>query len=97
VRFPGGETLGEAQRRVVAVLEELAGRHPRGAVALVTHGDVIKLAVAHYAGVHIDLYQRIEAGPGSISAVALRDGAPLVLRVNDTGTLEDLVPRTGSR
>jgi probable phosphoglycerate mutase len=97
VRFPGGETLAEAQRRVVAVLEDLAGRHPRGAVALVTHGDVIKLAVAHYAGIHIDLYQRIEAGPGSIAAVALRDGIPVVLRVNDTGTLDDLVPRTGSR
>jgi probable phosphoglycerate mutase len=59
---------------------------------VVTHGDVIRLALAHFAGVHLDLYQRFEAGPGSISAVSFHEGGTTVLRVNDTGTLEDLAP-----
>jgi probable phosphoglycerate mutase len=92
VRFPDGETLGEAQLRTVRTLEEIAERHPRGSVAVITHGDVIRLALAHYAGVHLDLYQRLEAGPGSVSAVALREGMAAVLRLNDMGTLEDLAP-----
>ena len=91
--FPGGESLAAAQHRTVAALEEVAGRHPGGAVAVVSHGDPIRLALAHYAGLHLDLFRRLEAAPGSVSAVAVGRGAPRVLRVNDTGALDDLMPR----
>jgi len=99
VRFPGGETLTEVQRRCSAALDELAGRHRRGIVAVVSHADVIRLAVAHYAGVHIDLFQRIIVSPASITAIGLGDRIPRILRMNDTGTLTDLVgrPRPGGR
>ena len=93
VRFPGGETLAEVQRRVVGALEEIAEGRPRGLVVVVSHGDPIAMAIAHYAGVHIDLFQRLQVSPASVSAVALDDGPPKVLRVNDTGSLEDLRPR----
>jgi len=91
VRFPSGETLVEVQRRAVASLDALAGRHPRGTIAVVSHGDVVRLAVAQYAGVHIDLFQRIEIAPASVSAVAIGDDGPRILRVNDTGDLSGLV------
>lgn len=93
VRFPGGESLPEAQRRSVAALEEVAARHPRAAAAVVTHGDVIRLALAHFIGLHIDLFHRLEVVPASVSAVALSDGGPRVVRLNDTGDLAELVPR----
>jgi probable phosphomutase (TIGR03848 family) len=92
VRFPGGEALAEAQRRSVEALEQVAERHSRRPVAVVSHGDPIRLALAHFAGIHLDLFQRLEVHPGSVSAVALSDGVGRVLRVNDTGTLEDLAP-----
>ena len=92
VRFPGGETLAEAQRRSVDAVAEVAARHPRGTVAIVTHGDVISLVIAHFAGVHVDLFQRLEAAPASVSAISIGGGAPKVRRVNDTGTLHDLRP-----
>jgi probable phosphoglycerate mutase len=92
VRFPGGETLAEAQRRSVDAVTEVAERHPKGTVAIVTHGDVISLVIAHLAGVHVDLFQRIEVAPASVSAVAVGGGVPKVRRVNDTGSLEDLGP-----
>ncbi|MDQ4005142.1 MAG: MSMEG_4193 family putative phosphomutase [Actinomycetota bacterium] len=92
VRFPGGETLGEAQRRSVDAIIQIADRHDRGTVAVVTHGDVISLALAHFAGVHVDLFQRIQVAPASVSAVSIGPGGPMLHRVNDIGTLEDLGP-----
>lgn len=91
VRFPDGETLREVQARAVEALTELGRRHPRGAAAVVTHGDVVRLALAHFAGVHIDLFQRLEVFTASVTAVDLGEGGPRVLRVNDTGDLGDLV------
>jgi probable phosphomutase (TIGR03848 family) len=93
VQFPGGESLVAAQRRSVAALDAIALRKPRGVIAVVTHADVIRLALAHYAGVHIDLFQRLTVSPGSVSALVLGDRIPRILRVNDTGILEDLVGR----
>jgi probable phosphomutase (TIGR03848 family) len=93
VRFPGGETLGEVQHRVTDALAGMAERHPAGTVAAVTHAEAIRLALAHFAGVHLDLFQRLIVHPASVSAVALVDGAPRILRMNDTGTLTDLTPR----
>jgi probable phosphomutase (TIGR03848 family) len=92
VRFPDGETLSEAQRRIVDALETIVERHPRGLVAVVSHGDPIAMALAHYAGIHLDLFQRLQVSPGSISAVAVNDGLPRILVINDAGTLERLRP-----
>jgi probable phosphomutase (TIGR03848 family) len=92
VRFPGGESLEEVRERGVRAVDSIAARHPRSAVAAVSHGDVIRLVLAYHAGIHIDLFQRLVADRASVSAVALGEGAPRVLRMNDTGTLTDLVP-----
>jgi probable phosphomutase (TIGR03848 family) len=89
-RFPDGEAMLDVQRRMVAALEEVAAGHPRDVVAVVSHGDPIALALAHFMGLHIDLFQRINAAPGSVSAVVLSEASPLVVRLGDTGTLEDL-------
>ncbi len=93
IRFPEGETLGEVQARAVRTLTALAERAGPRMVAVVTHGDVVRLALAHFAGVHLDLYQRMEVAPASVSAVAVAGGPPRVLRLNDTGAIGDLSPR----
>jgi probable phosphomutase (TIGR03848 family) len=92
-RFPEGESLVEVQARTVKALEAIASRHPNEAVVVVSHGDPIRLALAHYAGTHLDHFQRLEVAPGSASAVAIGGHAPRVLLVNDTGDLSDLFPR----
>jgi probable phosphomutase (TIGR03848 family) len=94
-RFPDGESLAEVQARTVRALETIAGRHPRRPVVVVTHGDPIRLALAYVAGMHLDHFQRLEVAPGSISVVAVGDGGPRVLLVNDTGSLDPL--RTARR
>jgi probable phosphomutase (TIGR03848 family) len=90
VRFPGGETFRQAQMRAVDVLESLAGRHANERVAVVSHSDIIKLVVAHYLGMHLDFFQRIEISPASITAIWLGADRPTVARVNDTGHLSSL-------
>jgi probable phosphoglycerate mutase len=81
-RFPDGETLREVQTRAVDEIERLAEEHPKGAVCCVSHGDVIKLILAHYLGVHIDLFQRIVVAPASISVFALSERGPAILSLN---------------
>jgi probable phosphomutase (TIGR03848 family) len=98
VRFPGGQTLGEVRERGVRAVELIASRNPRKTIAAVSHGDVIRLILAHYAGIHIDLFHRLQVDPGSVSAVTLGDGPPRIVRLNETGTLSDLVvPRRQRR
>ena len=54
----------------------------------VSHADAIKLVLAYYLGVHIDLFQRISVSPASVSILYLAEkGAVRVLRVNDDGPL----------
>ena len=86
-RIPNGETMLEAQARIVSFMKEVRGRHPDGYVALVSHGDVIKSAVAYFMGVPLDLFMRIEIGLASVSVIAVADHGPWILRVNDMGDL----------
>jgi len=84
-RFPGGESFMEMQARMVTTLERLRSSHPGGAVACFSHADPIKAAVAHFLGTPLDLFQRIDIRPGSVTAVSLAEGrAPTVLMVNST-------------
>jgi probable phosphoglycerate mutase len=92
-RFPGGETLGEAQVRMVATLDALRAQHPKGVIAVVSHADIIKLAVAYYIGMHIDLFQRLEISPCSATALLFTRMGPRMLAYNDTGSLEHLRPK----
>ncbi|HEX9440817.1 MAG TPA: histidine phosphatase family protein, partial [Roseiflexaceae bacterium] len=89
----GGETLGEAQVRMVATLDALRAQHPKGIIAVVSHADIIKLAVAYYVGMHIDLFQRLEISPCSVTALAFTRMGPRLLVYNDTGSLEQLKPK----
>jgi probable phosphomutase (TIGR03848 family) len=81
-RFPEGETLRDVQSRAVDAVESLRARHPKKLVCCVSHADVIKLLAAHYLGLHIDLFQRIDIGPASVTVVAVSDVGPRVLALN---------------
>jgi probable phosphomutase (TIGR03848 family) len=87
VRFPGGEALREMQARIVAEIEDLRTQHPKQTIAVATHADVIKAAVAHYVGLHLDLFQRLVVGPASLTVLSLVDSIPRLVCLNDTGHL----------
>ena len=82
--FPDGESFASANARMVRALVEIAERHPRGRVAVVTHSDTIRMLLAHVAGAHLDLFQRMIADTASVSVVGVGAGAPRLLLANDT-------------
>lgn len=84
VQFPDGETMRGAQARAVDAIETLYKRHPRQTIAIVSHSDLIKMMVAHYLGVHLDLFQRIVISPASITILQLGSGMPFLQVINDT-------------
>jgi broad specificity phosphatase PhoE len=89
-RTPGGELIGEVQMRMVAALERLHREHPGGHIAVVSHGDPIKSALAYYAGIPLDLTLRIEVGLASVSVLALWDDGAQIRCINHTGDLPPL-------
>jgi probable phosphoglycerate mutase len=95
-RFPGGEGLAEMQARAVAAIDCLRIRHPKGVMAVFSHADVIKAVVAHYAGIHLDLFQRIVVDPASISWIHFTPYGPRLIRLNDTGLLAPPKPEPGA-
>jgi probable phosphomutase (TIGR03848 family) len=98
VEFPGGETMPEMQRRAATAVRRHDARIEAeyGAHAVwvaVSHGDPIKSVLADALGMHLDLFQRINVDPGSISIVRYTVSRPYVLAVNThAGDLSWLKP-----
>lgn len=94
VRFPNGETLVEVQQRVIVELEHLARLHtrppqedqqqpPEAVIAAVAHGDIIRLALAHYLNMTINDFHRLTIFPASLSLIRLQpEQRPLVIHIN---------------
>lgn len=88
--FPGGESMAAMQARAVAAVREhdaaIEAEHGPGAVfAVVTHGDIVKALLADALGMHLDLFQRIGAGPASVSVVRYGATRPDVVATNTDG------------
>lgn len=85
----GGEFMLQAQLRMVLALDVLRRAHADECVAVVSHGDLIRAAIAYYAGVPLDLFQRLEVSPASISTIDIDDSAVRLVSINDTAGLPD--------
>jgi probable phosphomutase (TIGR03848 family) len=89
VRFPGpdGESLPGVQERAVAAIRDWNTRlGPKAAYLVCSHGDVIKSILADSLGMHLDMFQRIQVDPCSVSVIRYTPLRPFVIRMNDTGT-----------
>lgn len=101
--FPGGESLGTMQARAVAAVRrhDAAVESTHGAAAVwvaVSHGDIIKSILADALGMHLDLFQRINVDPASVSIVRYTASRPYVLATNThAGDLAWLAPKPGRR
>jgi broad specificity phosphatase PhoE len=80
---PRGESMREAQRRTVDALNELHRTHRRGAVVVVSHGDVIRAALLFALGMPLDLHARIEIDLASISTIEFAEFGCRVRRLNE--------------
>jgi probable phosphomutase (TIGR03848 family) len=91
--FPGGESLATMQARSVAAIRRhdaaVEAEHGPGAVwVAVSHGDIIKSILADALGMHLDLFQRINVNPASVSIIRYGATRPDVVATNtDAGDL----------
>jgi broad specificity phosphatase PhoE len=88
--FPNGESLLEVQQRGIQVIEWVRNTYPQAIVTLVSHGDVIRTALAHYLGMPFNEYRRLDLDNGAISVLELFDGWIRVKALN-------FVPQVGNR
>jgi probable phosphoglycerate mutase len=87
-RFPGedGESILDMQHRAVSAIRDWNERLGNEAAYLIcSHGDVIKSIIADSVGMHIDMLQRIQVDPCSLTAIRYTPLRPFLLRMNDTG------------
>jgi probable phosphomutase (TIGR03848 family) len=96
--FPGGESMQAMQARAVAAVRRhdarIEAEHgPHAVWAAVSHGDIIKSVLADALGMHLDLFQRINVDPASVSIVRYTAARPFVLATNThAGDLSWLAP-----
>lgn len=93
-RFPNGESIAEMQARMVAALDGVIAAHPGEHVVVVSHADPIKAAIAHYTGMHLDLFQRVVVSPASVTVFEIGTFGAALVKANETGSLGELVPPT---
>lgn len=83
MRFPGGESFLETQYRICQEIETLRALHDQqDLIACVSHADPIKMAVAYYLGMPLDLFQRLSVAPASITALMIGDMGSRLLALN---------------
>ncbi|MBB5710413.1 histidine phosphatase family protein [Sphingomonas xinjiangensis] len=80
---PGGESMAAAQRRVIAFLQAIAERHAGESVAVVSHCDIIRAALAHVLGLSLDAVHRFDVDPASVSRIAMGDWGARVMSINE--------------
>jgi probable phosphoglycerate mutase len=79
---PGGESFLEVQNRVLKEIDRLAHEHREARVAIVSHADPIKAVIGYFAATPIDLIQRFEISPCSVSVITLDEEGPRISRIN---------------
>lgn len=89
-RIPGGESFLEVQDRTVRELDALASQYGSASVAIVSHADVIKAAVGYFSATPIDLLERLEISPCSVSVIAMDGDTTRLLTINNRCELNQL-------
>lgn len=81
-RPPSGETMLQAQARVVHAMETLRNHYEERSVILVSHSDVIKAALLYHLGMPIDSYSRFDISPASVSTLVVGEWGSKLVSMN---------------
>ena len=85
-RFPNGESFSEMATRMSSTVDRYRAAHPGATVIAVSHADPIKAAAATALGVPLDLFQRIDISPCSMTVITYGGEGPFVHFVNRTAS-----------
>lgn len=92
VPLPGGESIDQVQARMVTAIDAIVAAHPHQVVAVVSHADPLKAAIAHYLGLDLNNFQRIAINPASVTVFFFGERGPVLFRLNDSEKLPPLRP-----
>jgi broad specificity phosphatase PhoE len=81
-RAPGGETLGQVQRRAVTAVRSMARGADAGPAVLVTHADVIRTIVAHYLEADLQTVRHMQISHASVTALRINGFSGTLLCLN---------------
>ncbi len=87
-RFPNGEGNADVHARIVATIDALVAAHREHIIALVSHADPIKIALAHYLGMNLHYFNRLAIEPASVSILKFNETQTVLYRLNDNGALD---------
>jgi broad specificity phosphatase PhoE len=82
-RIPGGETMGEAQARIVGCLAALAREADGRTVAVVSHSDMIRAAVAHVLELPLDRLLSFDVDVASVTRIVWGEWGARLLSLNE--------------
>lgn len=78
--FPDGESFRQMRRRVDLAILDL--KNQKGPILIITHGDIIKMAVASLLDMPIDKFQSFVAEPASLTIFSIDKTKATLLQSN---------------
>lgn len=81
VRPPGGETMAEAQARVIHALNTLNATHTNARFALFSHAEIIRAVVLRCLSLPLDAWNTLEIAPASMTALEAPAGCAPAIRL----------------
>lgn len=92
-RADGGETFGELAGRVVPCYEAIVKQHPRGVIAIMSHGGVNRILLSHLLGFPIANLFRIAQEYAAVNVIQYYRAQVVVELMN--GTWRQIAPESG--
>ena len=80
--FPGGESFKQAQLRIERELKRLSQKYPKETIVIVTHGDIIKLAITSTVKTPLNYFQRYIVDTCSLTEIHWKVGDRTLVRSN---------------
>lgn len=78
--FPQGESFKSMRKRIDLALADL--KTSKGPILVVTHGDIIKMAITSSLGLPINLFQSFVVEPASLTVINLEKSGATILQSN---------------
>lgn len=82
-RAPKGETMIEVQQRIGDYLRTAASRASGSVIAMISHCDTIRGAIAGVLGLSLDHLLRFDIAPASVSRLEVGDWGARLLSLNE--------------
>jgi len=86
--LPGGESLGDLQKRAWAVIENLAQKHPQETVVAVAHSFVILTIICRALEIPLESFRRFHQDPTAKNVLEFSERGITLRCLNDTCHLD---------